>query len=166
MLGILLPIIWFFSAPPHPIHVTLTEVVYVEKSKTLQMTHKIFFDDLERHIEEEWKRKGQEISLKLNTPQEHPQADMYLSQYVAEHFRLLINGKLVQAKFLGKEYEDFAAWIYVEGLNVPKPKSLDLTDSFLVDLYDDQNNIVNFELPNKKGSMRFVRGKTREALSL
>lgn len=149
----------------HPIHVTMSEVVYDEKNKSLQMTHKIYIDDLEKHLEMDLKARGQEVQLRLNTSKEHPQADQFLSQYVATHFRLLINGKQVKAQFLGKEYEDFAAWIYVEGQNVPKPKSLDLTDSFLIGLYDDQSNLVNFELPGKTGSMRFVRGKVREAAS-
>jgi hypothetical protein len=165
MSGILWSMLSLMVWNAHPIHVTMSEVVYDEKNKSLQMTHKIFIDDLETHLEMDLKAKGQDVQLRLNTPREHPQVDLYLSQYVATHFRLLINGKQVKAQFLGKEYEDFAAWIYVEGQNVPKPKSLDLTDSFLIDLYEDQSNLVNFELPGKTGSMRFARGKVREAVN-
>lgn len=150
----------------HPIHLTLSEVVYEEKSKTIQVTHKIFMDDLERHIEESLKAKGKEVNLKLGTSQEHPETDRYLAEYLAVHFKLLINGKAYKANFLGKEYEDVACWLYVEILNVPKPKSIDLTDSFLMDLYDDQSNLVNFTFPQKKGSMRFIQGKVRESFSI
>jgi len=134
----------------HPIHLTLSEVVYEEKSKTIQVTHKIFMDDLERHVEESLKAKGKEVNLKLGTSQEHPETDRYLAEYLAAHFKLLINGKAYKANFLGKEYEDVACWLYVEILNVPKPKSVDLTDSFLMDLYDDQSNLVNFTFHKRK----------------
>lgn len=150
----------------HPIHLTLSEVVYDEKTKAVQITHKIFMDDLETHIEESLKVKGKEVNLRLGTPQEHPDADRYLSEYLAAHFKLLINGKTYKANFLGKEYEDVACWLYVEIPNVPKPKSIDLTDSFLMDLYDDQSNLVNFTFPQKKGSMRFVQGKVRESFNI
>lgn len=150
----------------HPIHLTLSEVVYDEKTKSMQVTHKIFMDDLETHIEESLKAKGKEVNLKLGTPQEHPEADRYLAEYLAAHFKLLINGKAYKANFLGKEYEDVACWLYVEIPNVPKPKSIDLTDSFLMDKYDDQSNLVNFTFPQKKGSMRFVQGKVREAFNI
>lgn len=150
----------------HPIHLTLSEVVYDEKTKAMQVTHKIFMDDLEAHIEESLKAKGKEVNLKLGTPNEHPEADRYLAEYLATHFKLLINGKAYKANFLGKEYEDVACWLYVEIPNVPKPKSIDLTDSFLMDKYDDQSNLVNFTFPQKKGSMRFVQGKVREAFNI
>jgi hypothetical protein len=150
----------------HPIHLTLSEVVYEEKSKSIQVTHKIFMDDLERHVEESLKAKGKEVNLKLGTPQENPDTDRYLAEYLAAHFKLLINGKAYKANFLGKEYEDVACWLYVEIPNVPKPKSIDLTDSFLMDLYDDQSNLVNFTFPQKKGSMRFIQGKVRESFSI
>jgi hypothetical protein len=153
-------------AYPHPIHLTLSEVVYDEKSKSIQMTHKIFVDDLEQHIEEELKARGKELNLRLGTPQEHPEADRYLAEYLAAHFKLQINGKTYPAHFLGKEYEDVAAWLYVEMPNVSKPKTVNLSDSFLMDLYEDQNNLVNFTFPQKKGSMRFMRGKVQDSFSL
>lgn len=163
LLGLIFSV-WSWNV--HPIHLTLSEVVYDEKSKAMQITHKIFMDDLETHIEESLKVKGKEVNLRLGTPQEHPDADRYLSEYLAAHFKLLINGKTYKANFLGKEYEDVACWLYVEIPNVPKPKSIDLTDSFLMDLYDDQSNLVNFTFPQKKGSMRFVQGKVREAFNI
>lgn len=163
LIGMML-ILWGWNI--HPIHLTLSEVVYEEKTKSIQITHKIFMDDLEQHIEESLKAKGKEVNLRLGTPQEHPEADRFLADYLATHFKLLINGKEYKTNFLGKEYEDVAAWLYVEINNVPKPKTVDLTDSFLMDLYADQNNLVNFTFPQKKGSLRFVQGKVRETFNI
>jgi hypothetical protein len=65
---------------------------------------------------------------------------------------------------LGKEYENDAVWIYVEVLNVPKPKQIYLKDVFLFDLHNDQSNLVNFECNEKKGSIRFHHGHQEETI--
>ena len=166
LIGLILTV-WVSSvSSPHPIHLTLSEVVYEEKTKTIQITHKIFMDDLERHVEESLKAEGKEVNLRLGTPQEHPQTNQFLADYLNAHFKLLINGKAYKANFLGKEYEDVATWLYVEIPKVPKPKVIDLTDTFLMDLYDDENNLVNFNFPQKKGSLRFTHGKMRDRFTI
>jgi len=142
----------------HPIHLTLTDMAYSEKEKTLQVIHKIFVDDLELHMEQMEKERGAEIRLQLNTPKEHPEADKYLQTYLNALFQVKVNGKTLSGKLLGKEYEGGAAWIYVEFANVPRPKQIEIRDEFLMSLYDDQSNLINLEVGDKKGSLRFRRG--------
>lgn len=149
----------------HPIHLAITDIAYSEKEKALQVVHKIFVDDLELHIEEKAKSSGQEIRLHLNTPKEHPMADSVLQDYLSEHFQVKINGKKGKSIFVGKEYENGAVWIYAEYPNLPKPKQLDIQDNLLLDLYDDQNNLVNLEVSGKKGSLRFRKGYTQDIVS-
>ena len=154
-----------FSTITHPIHLAVTEIAYSEKEKSLQVMHKIFVDDLELHIEQKIKSAGQEIRLHLNTPKEHPMADSILQDYLSEHFQMKINGKSAKSVFIGKEYENGAVWIYAEYPNLPKPKQLDIRDNLLLDLYDDQNNLVNLEVSGKKGSLRFRKGYTQDLIS-
>ena len=133
-----------FSTIAHPIHLAVTEIAYSEKEKSLQVIHKIFVDDLELHIEQKAKSSGQEIRLHLNTPKEHPRTDALL---------------------IGKEYENGAVWIYSEFPNLPKPRQLDIQDNLLIDLYDDQNNLVNLEIFGKTGSLRFRKGYIRDVVT-
>lgn len=163
MLGLVLGI---SGVGGHPIHLTLTEVRYVEKERTVQMVHKIFVDDLERQMESDLALKGQSVRLQLNTPKEHAQTDAFLQDYINEHFILKVNGKTQPARLLGKEYEYDAVWIYAEALNVPKPRQMSIQDSFLLALYADQSNLVNLECGTKKGSFRLHRGKNQEQIDL
>ena len=51
MINILLVFLGFF----HPFYVSVTEINHNAKSKTIEISTKIFFDDLERDIENESK---------------------------------------------------------------------------------------------------------------
>ena len=149
----------------HPIHLAITEIAYSEKEKALQVVHKIFVDDLELHIEQKAKSSGQEVRLHLNTPKEHPMADALLQDYLSEHFQIKINGKKGNSIFVGKEYENGAVWIYSEFPNLPRPRQIDIQDNLLIELYDDQNNLVNLEILGKTGSLRFRKGYIRDIVS-
>lgn len=154
-----------FSTITHPIHLAVTEIAYSEKEKSLQVIHKIFVDDLELHIEQKAKSAGKEIRLHLNTPKEHPMTDALLQDYLSEHFQVKVNGKNGSSVFVGKEYENGAVWIYSEFPNLPRPKQLDIQDNLLIDLYDDQNNLVNMDISGKTGSLRFRKGYIRDTVS-
>lgn len=152
--------VWF----PHPIHLTLSEVKYAAKNHSFEVVHKFFVDDLEKQVEELLQTRGKKVDLHLNTPKELADVDVFLQQYVNEFFILKINGKTYSGKLLGKEYENDAVWIYVEVLNVPKPKQIYLKDVFLFDLHNDQSNLVNFECGEKKGSIRFHHAHQEETI--
>ena len=149
----------------HPMHLSISEVTYSEKDKSLQVMHKIFFDDLEKHIEELEKAVGREVNLRLSSEQENPQADEYIRKYVESHFKLTADGKAYTGTYLGKEYETDAVWIYVEVPKIKRPKQLDVSDTFLIEFYDDQSNFVHFNINQQKKSLRFQKGKEQQQIS-
>ncbi len=150
--------LWF----KHPIHIAISEVVYNEKSKALQITHKIFIDDLEKQIEQSQEK---ELKLRLNTDKEHENTDAYLNDYLQKHFRIKINGKAYKGVFLGKEYETDAVWLYVEIENIKSLKDITIENTILTDLYEDQNNFVHFNINKQKKSLRFQRGNILQSIS-
>lgn len=149
----------------HPIHISISEVNYVEKEKSLQIMHKIFFDDLENHIENLEKAAGREVNLRLGSDKENPQADEYIRKYVESHFKLTADGKTYPGVYLGKEYETDALWIYIEVEKINRPKKLDIQDTFLMDWHADQNNFVHFNIATQKKSLRFQKGKEQQQIS-
>lgn len=146
----------------HPIHIAISEVVYDEKSRALQITHKIFIDDLEKQIEQSLEEA---VKLRLNTAKEHENADYYLNAYLQKHFRIKVNGKEHKGLFLGKEYETDAAWLYVEIENIKSLKGITIENTILTDLYEDQNNFVHFNINKQKKSLRFQHGNTQQSIN-
>jgi hypothetical protein len=88
-------LVWFL----HPIHVSVTEVQYSEKSKSLQITSRIFVDDLERSIQKQVK----EESLDILSPGNGKTTDQLLSAYFAEHFRVKLDGKPAKINYIAHE---------------------------------------------------------------
>jgi len=130
----------------------------------LQIMHKIFYDDLEEHIEREEKNAGREVNLQLGSEKEHPKADDYIRKYVQRHFTLIANGKTYSGTYLGKEYETDALWIYLEVEKVKRPQQLDIGNTFLIPFHEDQHNFVHFNIAGQKKSLRFYKGKERQQI--
>lgn len=161
MIGIL-SLLWSSFAVFHPIHISISEVNYSEKDKSLQIMHKIFVDDLEDHIEEIQKAAGKEVQLRLNTPKELSDSDLYIQKYIRDYFIIKVDGKVYSGSYLGKEYETDAVWIYVEIPKLKRPKTIDISDLVLMDFHLDQQNFVHFKIADQKKSLRFQKGKEQQ----
>lgn len=158
-------LLWSSFSFLHPIHISISEVSYSEKDKSLQVMHKIFYDDLENDIERIEKAAGREVNLRLGLDKEHPQADEYIRKYVENHFKIVADSKTFTGTYLGKEFETDAVWIYIEIEKVKAPKKLELSDTILMDLHEDQSNFVHFNIANQKKSLRFQKGNERQQVS-
>lgn len=139
----------------HPIHIAVSDLVYNEKSKSVEITHKIFIDDIENHIQGLEKAKGKAVVLRLNTPDENPKADDYLNQYLQEYFKVKLNGKFCKIYYLGKEYETDAVWIYAEIKNIKSVNKIEIEDGILMDWHSDQDNLLHMKVKEERKSLRF-----------
>ena len=134
----------------HPMHISVTEFEYNEKTKSLEIAHKIFLDDFERHLNQLYQK-----NLQLDTKKEAPDADVFIKKYIAENFTFKVNKKQITPTFVGREVEDNAIWIYREIKDVKKLKSIEITNTIMLDIFDDQKNMVNFKSPQLKKSFLF-----------
>lgn len=82
----------------HPFFVSVTEVNHNQKTKSLEISTKIFFNDLEAALEKQHK-----IQLDILKPGGKSRIDLLLNEYLQKHLQLQVNGKLVKLKYLGYE---------------------------------------------------------------
>jgi len=148
------------KAQIHPIHLSVSDIEYNTKDKSLEIVHKIFIDDFEKILEASYKTR-----LHLATPKEHPDADKFVKDYLEKNFVLEINGKAQKLDFHGKfnnaQEDIFAIWILAKIENVGQLKSVKLKNTILMDLYDDQDNFVHVKYLGQRKSMRF-KGRSQE----
>jgi hypothetical protein len=123
----------------HPIHLSVSEINYNEKDKALQITSRIFLDDLEGCIRNQ--RNNQELDVL--EPGAGLTSEQVIGEYVLKQFTVKLDGKLQKMNFLGFEREDPAIICYIEIPNVKKFKTLEVKNQVIFDLYDDQSNIVH-----------------------
>ncbi len=142
----------------HPIHVSVSEINYSEKDKALQITSRIFIDDLELSI----RQKRKEPELDLLEPKNGQTTDQLLSEYLNDHFKVKLDGKLQKMKLLGHEVEGVAIICYLEIENVKKCKTIEVFIDIITETHDDQSNLVHVAYKGPVKSARLMRSKPLE----
>ncbi|MTI32193.1 hypothetical protein E1171_15355 [Cytophagales bacterium RKSG123] len=139
----------------HPFHVSVSDMQYNEKSKSIEITHKIFVDDLEEALKD---YSGEKIDLAGEENLEKNQE--LISNYLNEKFHISINGKTVKGTYIGQEEDNGSVWCYVELKNIRKIKEVRVTDKILVDFYEDQTNLVHLKYHGELKSLMLNYKKT------
>lgn len=134
----------------HPIHLSITEVEHNEKSKAIQMTMRIFIDDLELAIQ---KKTGEE-ELDLLEPGKGRKTDDLVKAYLTEMVQVKVDRKLMKGNYLAHEIEGPAMICYVEIENVKKFTTLEVTSKVILEIHNDQSNLVNVNYKGKVKSLR------------
>lgn len=132
----------------HKYYVSVFQLDYVPAKKTVQMTSRIFIDDLEATLVKKYKKK-----FYLGTPTEVADANEFLKKYFTEKIQVKINGKEKAIKFLGKEIEDDVLICYYTFPAEQSIKTLEISNTTLFESFDDQQNIIHTNINRNKKSL-------------
>ena len=159
---LLLPLILMSFSGAHKFYVSVTNVEYSEKDQSFQIITRIFTDDLDELLKT---RYG--FQARLGTPEESPQADAYIERYFGEKFELSVNGNTQQYTFLGKRFDSDLIICYLElPYQQTDLKSIELRNEILTDLFEEQKNLVHFNILGKKKSFVLIRENNKGMLNL
>lgn len=139
----------------HPMHVSVTDIVYDEKDKELEIVMRIFIDDLELSI----RNKKKNSELDLLSPKGAQDTDALVAEYLQEHLKISLDGKPQTTKFLGSEIEELALVCYVQVSNVKKWNNIEVRNDIIMETHDDQSNLVHVTVREKVLSMRLTKEK-------
>jgi len=133
----------------HKFYVSVTNVSYSEKDDALQITTRIFIDDLEAVLLERY-----DITTKLATENESELSDEYLEKYFRKKFQIEINNEQKAYEFIGRRYDNDVCIFYLEvpKIQLSSVKSIQIQNQILTDLYDEQQNLVHFKIKGEKKS--------------
>lgn len=143
----------------HPFHVSVCSIHYASEEKSLQITLKIFADDLEEALNKAPYRMDGEPYIDILNPEDPEIIDVKVKQYIRKHFEITVNGEVVEPMFLGYELEDLAMWCYLEVNDVKKVDTVKIRNSILTELFDDQINIVHVDYQDEIKSMKLAGNK-------
>lgn len=137
----------------HKFYMGIYQVNYAPEKKVLQITSRIFIDDLNKALEKKYKRKTIHIGTALETPEEL----VLLKKYLAENFTIKVNGLLKPIVFLSKETdEDDVLVCYSKSIDIPKIKTIEIFNSVLMDWSPEQQNITHITAFGTKNSILFT----------
>ena len=144
----------------HPFYISLTEIRYNPKEKSLEISQKIFRDDLENALTKHYKAK-----VNFLTPENKADLETKVKKYILENNEIYINGQRIGLNYLGYEIEEEAVWFYLEAMKVPAPKTAGIRNSILHKNFDTQQNVINFYLGKNPKSLILLKGKDKGLIS-
>lgn len=136
---------------PHPFHVSVVEINHNASDKTLEISCKIFTDDFEKILAKNYNTK-----VDLINPPDKSKMDSLVKKYVLSHIGLKANGKPVVMNYLGFEHEVEAAYSYIEVENVPAVSKLEIVNTLLYDMFDDQIGIMHVTVNGNRKSQKLA----------
>jgi len=147
------------SVSLHKFYVSVNQLDYVPQKKAIEITSRLFIDDIDLALEKKFNKK-----IYLGTSKELKESKDYLQKYFQEKFSIKVDDQEKEIHFLGKEVEDNVLICYFTIKNIEKVSSLEIKDTILMELYDQQH-IFHTNIAGNKQSLLLTSGKMRGVLN-
>lgn len=135
------------------------QVNYAPEKKMLQITSRVFIDDLNNALEKKYNKK-----VYLGTEKESPEEIILLKKYFLEKFSVKVNGQSKSINFLSKELEGDILICYCNVKEITKINTLEIFNTVLIDWNTEQQNITHVTVLGEKKSILFTDSNKGEML--
>ena len=146
----------FTPAAKHPLFVSVTEIEHNATDKTIEISCKIFTDDFEKTLRQQYK-----TPVDLLKPKDKGAMKKLVSDYVAKHLQLIVNGKTVALQFLDYEQQEEGIISYYQVNNIPQLNKLDITNNILYEYKKEQIGIIHVLVDGNRKSTRLDNPKDK-----
>jgi hypothetical protein len=149
-----------FTLQAHKFYTSVTQLDFNPSEKCFQVTMNVFIDDLEAVLTQE---NRQVVKWKSD----QPALNTLLLKYLNKHFNVKLNQiPASQFRLIGTKEQKDLLIIYFEIPVAKSLKNIEITDTFLMDMFPIQSNIVNLNYEDKKHTFLFQKGKSTQFFSL
>ena len=136
------------SAGYHSFYTAIYQINFVPKKKMIQITTRIFADDLNEALKKQYSKR-----TFIGSEKETPEDIVLMKKYLSEKFKLIVNGQLKSLEFLSQENENNVLICYLRIKDISKINSLKIENSILTEVYPEQQNIIQFNNAGEKKSL-------------
>jgi len=133
----------------HPFHLSICEIEHDAKSESLNITSRLFQDDLEVALN---KISGTSEYF-IEVEEEEIKKD--LQEFFKANLQVKINGIASDTRFLGFEIEDNVVWCYLEIAEIKSIGEITILYTPLIDTFEDQINLAHIRYQGKVRSLKF-----------
>jgi hypothetical protein len=148
------------SADIHEYYVSVTRANYNPASARLEISMKLFTDDLERTITQ----NSGEV-LKLSSIEDAASAEDFFVDYMGTQFTVIQDGELMDFTFIGFEPGPDETWLYAE-IKMPPQGAFVFKNTLLFDVFPEQINIMHLKANNAEQSHYFTGDKPQIQITL
>ncbi|WP_445722782.1 DUF6702 family protein [Flavobacterium sp.] len=131
----------------HKFYVSVTQIDYVAKKNRVEITSRIFIDDLNKVLEKKYNKK-----IHLASNREIPEAKDLVKSYLKEKMSVSINNKPVEMQFLSTEIDNDVLICYLKVSFSEKITTFGFENSILTEMFSDQQNLLHTDINDEKSS--------------
>lgn len=139
--------LWFSLV--HPFYVSVTEIRHNAAKQELEVSCRIFADDLEMALKTTYK-----APVDIIHPANRKTVDSFIAGYLQQHLRITIDGKPVTLQYMGYQIEEDAAWCFLEVKQVPSVKKVHVTNDILYSQHPNQINMMHVIVKEERKSTK------------
>jgi hypothetical protein len=143
----------------HKFYMAIYQINFAPEKKMLQITSRIFLDDLNNALTKKYNKK-----IFLGTDKESVEDVNSLKKYLAENFTIKVNGQTKTMIFLSKEMDGDVLVCYLNCAAISKITTLEIHNSVLIDWQSEQQNITHVTVLGDKKSVLFTDNSTKQVL--
>ncbi|HBK70465.1 MAG TPA: hypothetical protein DDZ39_02210, partial [Flavobacteriaceae bacterium] len=151
----------FASFTAHKYYISLIKVEYKKESKSVQITMRIFINDLQETINKTYTK-----DFELDEPDEDSNINKFIINYIQDNFIVKINSQNKSYQYLGKEYEKDVVFLYLEVKDIEAIQSIGIKNSMLMNIFPGQKNIIKLNINNNKKTFLLTKEKDKDLLKL
>ncbi len=152
--------LFFSGASMHPIYVSVAEIEYNAKGKTLEVSCKLFTDDFEKTLRSVYK-----TNVDLINPPNRAAMDRLVNDYVQKNFKLTLDGKPVSLKYLGYEEIEEGIYSYYEASGINEPKNVQIFNTLLYANHTQQMGLMHVTVNGSRKSTRLNNPDSQATVS-
>ena len=155
--GLLFLTLTSFTA--HKFYVALYQVNYAPEKKMLQITTRIFVDDLNTSIGKKYQKK-----INLGSEKETDEDLIFFKKYFNEKFNIKVNGQVKPIHFISKEMEGDVLICYFSIKEIQKINSIEIYNAVITEGNSEQQNIMHFTIMGVKNTLLFTESTSKGVL--
>jgi len=143
----------------HKFYVSVNQIDFNESKKRVEITSRLFIDDLNLALEAQFKKK-----FYVGTNLEKKEEVDLLKQYLLSNLKIKINQKEKEIEFLSHEVEDDVLICYFLIPKISKISTLEIQNKLLFNVLLEQQNIIHTHINRIKKSALLTSSRPKELL--
>jgi hypothetical protein len=147
------------AATTHRFYVAIYQINFMAPKKMIQITTRIFVDDLNEALKNKYHKK-----TFIGTEKETQEDTVLMEKYLSDKFKLSVNGSPRAMHYLSYELENNVIVCYLNIKDVKKITALEVENSILTELYSEQQNIIQFNNNGEKENLLLSSETTKGIL--
>jgi len=132
----------------HKEYFSLTKIDFNEKDQALQITMRIFTNDIDLALSKQFEK-----AIELGTTKEIANADKLLEIYLNQKFSVKLNKQMARYTYIGKEFEKDVMYVYLEITDIKEVNEIEIQAAMLIETFAEQENIVKLNINEQRKSL-------------